>query len=127
MPNQVDVRMNSLTDSQMTVIMHVILVTMTNEGPCHLSAITLTAPRLSLSHERLQELSHWAFQLRDGGWSHVFITDRFFVPESNDPKLLNPWNGLPKYWTDMVRAVAAVNLDEANFRSKPKGRCCSCF
>ncbi len=44
-------------------------------------------------------------QLRDGGWTHAYMTDKVFDPTSHDPALHNPWDALPTYWGDLVRAV----------------------
>lgn len=56
----------------------------------------------------------------------MFMTDFFFDPESDNPALLNPWNGLPKYWDELVRAVEAVREDDLADRSKPQTICCAC-
>lgn len=59
----------------------------------------------SLSYE---ELLHWVNQLQDGGWSHVYLTDKIFDPTSADTALHNPWDAIPTYWSDLVKAVGEV-------------------
>lgn len=67
------------------------------------------------------------YRLRDGGWTHVYMTDLFFDPESSDPALHNPWNKLPSYWNDLVKAVQAVRNSALEKQEKPKTSCCFAF
>eukprot|EP00752_Nemacystus_decipiens_P003633 g3348.t2 len=55
-----------------------------------------------------EELWHWVNQLKDGGWSHAYLTDKIFDPTSCNTALHNPWNAVPTYWSNLVKAVAAM-------------------
>ena len=47
-------------------------------------------------------------QLQDGGWSHAYLTDKIFDPTSCNTALHNPWDAVPTYWSNLVKAVRAV-------------------
>lgn len=50
-------------------------------------------------------------QLHDGGWTHVYMTDKVFDPNSDDTALHNPWDAVPTYWDNLVKAVRFWILD----------------
>ncbi|CAM9307211.1 unnamed protein product [Pylaiella littoralis] len=58
--------------------------------------------------ESYEEMCHWVNQLREGGWTHVYMTDKVFDPASDNPALHNPWDAVPSYWEDLVKAMVEV-------------------
>lgn len=69
------------------------------------------------------EICHWVNQLQDGGWTHVYMTDKCFDPTSTNTALHNPWDALPTYWGDLVKAVGLAN-EKAEEGEKPNGAFC---
>lgn len=97
---------------------------LTYDIPCHSSTI----PSLPLTSEiphpdsKLeQEICHWVNQLEDGGWSHVYMTDKIYDPDSDIPAHHNPWDVVPTYWADLAKAVSfAWNLFAFPHVASPK-------
>ncbi|CBN79566.1 RecName: Full=Spherulin-4; Flags: Precursor [Ectocarpus siliculosus] len=56
-----------------------------------------------------EEICHWVNQLEDGGWSHVYMTDKIYDPDSDNPAHHNPWDAVPTYWADLAKAVGEIS------------------
>lgn len=67
------------------------------------------------THNTTQEMCHWVNQLREGGWTHVYMTDKVFDPASDNPALHNPWDAVPSYWEDLVKAVRELGQSRCFF------------
>lgn len=62
------------------------------------------------SVDQMRALLGQAVQRRAG---YIYITDDRYVPNTPDPTDDNPFDVLPSYWADEVRAVAALNAAAA--------------
>ncbi|CAM9352870.1 unnamed protein product [Discosporangium mesarthrocarpum] len=71
----------------------------------------------SLSPESLRQ---WVHKLVEGGWSHLYITERVFDPEKG---LWNPWNSLTRYWDQIVAAISELHEAEGALGQEEAEKC----
>lgn len=75
-------------------------------SPCRRTIPSLPSEIGHPNSNLAQEICHWVNQLEDGGWSHIYMTDKIYDPNSANPAHHNPWDAIPTYWADLAKAVS---------------------